>query len=133
MSQFLYPSGYSDEDKAIYDDLFSRGKNLIGSKINAQDEFLLDLSAKITINNLRGYSNNLTPEEITDIKEQYKDNLCGEHNTNPELFKDGKIYLQDGSSFENPFNKTEEECYKERMVDPNSNNLVDPNISIDTV
>jgi len=51
---FIYPETYTDEDKAIYDDMISRGQALIGKKLKKQDEFLLDLSAKITINQMKG-------------------------------------------------------------------------------
>jgi len=50
----IYPDTYSDEDKAIYDDLMSRGEALIGKKLSENERFLLDLSAKITINQLKG-------------------------------------------------------------------------------
>lgn len=69
----VYPEGYNDADKAAYDDLISRGKQLLGSKINPRDSFLLDLSAKITINQWRGYDNNLSREEIDEMKQLHRD------------------------------------------------------------
>ena len=41
---------------------------MIGKKISKEEEYLLDLSAKITINKHKGISNNLTPEEIENIR-----------------------------------------------------------------
>ena len=80
----VYPEGYTDADKAAYDDLISRGRQLLGSKINPKDEFLLDLSAKITINQWRGYDNNLSREEIDDMKQLHKDMMnAGEIKTLP--------------------------------------------------
>jgi len=68
----VYPEGYNDADKAAYDDLITRGRQLLGSKINPKDEFLLDLSAKITINQWRGYDNNLSRSEIDEMKQIHK-------------------------------------------------------------
>ena len=80
----VYPEGYNDADKAAYDDLITRGRQLLGSKINPKDEFLLDLSAKITINQWRGYDNNLSREEIDDMKQMHKDMMnAGEIKTLP--------------------------------------------------
>lgn len=71
-SKVLYPEDYTEEDKAIYDDLISRGQALIGKKLAKCDEFLLDLSAKITINQMKGYRGQITPEEIEAVKALHK-------------------------------------------------------------
>lgn len=71
--KFVYPEGYNDEDKMVYDDLISRGRQLIGIKLQECDEFLLDLSAKITINKWRGYKNDFTDDEIKLMKQTHKD------------------------------------------------------------
>ena len=86
----VYPEGYNDADKAAYDDLISRGRQLLGSKINPKDEFLLDLSAKITINQWRGYDNNLSQEEVNDMKQMHRDMMnAGEiNNLPPDEFYD---------------------------------------------
>jgi hypothetical protein len=65
MSKFIYPEHWDDEDKANYDALIAQGQALIGKKIAKCDEFLLDLSAKMTINKIKGYKSDLTLEEIT--------------------------------------------------------------------
>jgi hypothetical protein len=64
----IYPSHYTEEDIAIYDSLIAQGSTMIGKKISKEEEYLLDLSAKITINKHKGISNNLTPEEIENIR-----------------------------------------------------------------
>lgn len=65
--KLTYPEDYSDEEKAMYDDMISRGQALLGKKLSHKDEFLLDLSAKITINNMRpdGVKNTPTQEEVS--------------------------------------------------------------------
>lgn len=71
--KFVYPEGYNDEDKMVYDDLISRGRQLIGVKLRECDDFLLDLSAKITINNWRGYKNDFSDDQIKLMKQMHKD------------------------------------------------------------
>lgn len=111
-----YPEDYNDADKAAYDDLISRGKQLIGSKINANDEFLLDLSAKITINQWRGYKNDMTDEEIQNIKRVHKESAkLGLIQTPPELFYDGLQRTEDGNVIRHPLDKTAEECNQDKL------------------
>jgi hypothetical protein len=111
-----YPEGYTDEDKAAYDDLISRGRQLIGSKIKPNDEFLLDLSAKITINQWRGYKNDMTDEEIQEIKRVHKETARqGLIETPPELFYDGLQRTEDGNVIRHPLDKTAEECNQDKL------------------
>jgi len=111
-----YPEDYNDADKAAYDDLISRGKQLIGTKIKACDEFLLDLSAKITINQWRGYKNDITDEEIEHIKRLHKETAqSGLIETPPDLFYDGLQRTEDGNVIRHPLDKTAEECNQEKL------------------
>jgi len=111
-----YPEGYNDEDKAAYDDLISRGRQLIGTKIKPNDEFLLDLSAKITINQWRGYKNDITDEEIEHIKRVHKETAqAGLIETPPELFYDGLQRTEDGNVIRHPLDKTPEECNQDKL------------------
>ena len=111
-----YPEGYNDEDKAAYDDLISRGRQLIGTKIKPNDEFLLDLSAKITINQWRGYKNDMTDEEIQEIKRVHKETAqAGLIETPPELFYDGLQRTEDGNVIRHPLDKTAEECNQDKL------------------
>lgn len=77
MNTTIYPEDYNDELKAVYDDLYSRGLQLLGKKIKPQDEFLIDLSVKITINKMRGISNDLSVEEVEEIKKTYMEKMNG--------------------------------------------------------
>jgi hypothetical protein len=97
---FTYPDFYTDEDKALYDDLICRGKLLIGSKIPAQDEFLLDLSAKITINKFKGYESGDTPEEIEERMKIHRS------------YMDVKV-VETPDNLPRPFQKSLEETYEE--------------------
>jgi len=68
LNNTIYPAHYTPQDIAMYDSLIAQGSTMIGKKISKEDEYLLDLSAKITINKHKGISNNLTPEEIENIR-----------------------------------------------------------------
>ena len=105
----VYPEGYNDADKAAYDDLITRGRQLLGSKINPKDEFLLDLSAKITINKWRGYDNNLSREEIDEMKEIHKKMMnAGEiNNLPPDEFYDKLSITEVDEKVENEIVKNE--------------------------
>lgn len=102
-TKITYPSHYDNEDKANYDALISQGQALIGKKLAKCDEFLLDLSAKMTINKIKGYKSDLTEEEIIkqmrDHKEALKDNAIS---TPEKLYEIGQHPLE-----LNPFYKNE--------------------------
>jgi len=111
MPKLVYPEDYTDDDKAMYDDMISRGEALIGKKIAEKDKFLLDLAAKITINKMKGYSNNFTDEEINALKERHKETAsAGIIETPPDIFYQ---MLQNGG---HPLNKPAEEYYKDNMT-----------------
>ena len=121
----IYPVDYTDEDKAIYDDLYSRGTQLLGKKISYNDEFLLDLSAKITINQMKGIDNGLSKEEIDEIKNIHKQNMSGSFETPPELFYDGLMRTSDGKSvIKHPLSVSEEEMFEKYRKPPKD--VVDP-------
>lgn len=91
----VYPEEYTDEDKAIYDDLISRGKLMIGTKVKKVDEFLLDLAAKMTINNLKGYKSDKTCEEILEQMKQHKDAMFDNDIITPEyMYNEGQHPLE---------------------------------------
>lgn len=64
MKQKDYPTYWDDEDRANYIDLITRGQALIGKTLSKNDDFLIDMSATITINQMKGYSSNVSPAEI---------------------------------------------------------------------
>ena len=104
VDKFCYPEDYNDEDKADYDILISQGMNLIGKKIKPDNEFLLHLAAKITINKKKGFTNGLNQDEIDQLKDHHK-NLLNTSNifeTPPDIFYNNMLHLSDGTSFEHP-------------------------------
>lgn len=119
MPKIIYPSNYSDSDKAIYDDLLSRGETLIGKKLSENERFLLDLSAKITINQLRGYDSGYTTDEINDMKKIHKEMAnAGVIETPADKFYDDIIELSDGSTFKHPLSFPAEYYYDKNKEEP---------------
>ena len=119
MPKIIYPEHYSDEDKAIYDDLLSRGETLIGKKLSENERFLLDLSAKITINQLRGYDSGYTTDEINDMKKIHKEMAnAGVIETPSNKFYDDIIELSDGSTFRHPLSYPAEYYYDKNKEEP---------------
>lgn len=115
----IYPEDYTDEDKAIYDDLYSRGSQLLGKKLSYNDEFLLDLSAKITINQMKGINNGLSKEEVDEIRNIHKQNMSGTFETPPELYYEGLMRTSDGKSVvKHPLTITEEEMFDKYRIPP---------------
>ena len=102
MSKIVYPEHYDDEDKANYDALIAQGQALIGKKIAKCDEFLLDLSAKMTINKIKGYKSDLTLEEITEQMKTHKQSLKEVELTTPEgLYEEGQHPLELNPCYDN--------------------------------
>jgi hypothetical protein len=128
----IYPEDYDDEMKAIYDDLYSRGTQLLGKKLSYNDEFLLDLSAKITINQMKGIDNGLTKEEVEEIKNIHKENMSGEFQTPPELFYDGLMRTSDGKSvIPHPLSISEEEVFDKYRKPPKDVEIKEPSEDVD--
>ena len=119
----VYPTNYNDEDKAIYLDLITRGKQLLGTEIGYDEEYLLDLSAKITINQMRGYDNGLSQEEVDEIKKIHKSNMSGTFETPPDMFYDGLIRTEAGD-MPHPLMKQPEEVYYENQKKPDDDDVV---------
>jgi hypothetical protein len=110
MSKIVYPEHYDDEDKANYDALIAQGQALIGKKLPKCDEFLLDLSAKMTINKIKGYKSDLSHEEILQQMKEHKQALKENDITTPEgLYDQGQHQLELNPCYKNqPINQDPE-------------------------
>ena len=132
-SKVIYPDTYSSEDKAIYDDLMSRGECLIGKKLSENERFILDLSAKITINQMKGITSGFTEEEINDMRDLHKKMAqAGTIETPPEKFYDGLIELSDGTVFQNPLSKPAEYYYEQNKKAPDEENREDDDVILES-
>ncbi len=128
----IYPEDYTDEDKGIYDDLYSRGTQLLGKKLSYNDEFLLDLSAKITINQMKGVDNGLSKEEVDEIKNIHKQNMSGTFETPPDLYYDGLMRTSDGKSvIPHPLSVSEEEMFDKYRKPPKDVEIKEPCDNVD--
>jgi len=116
----VYPEHYTEEDIATYDYLISQGMNLIGKKIKPEDSWLLDLSAKITINQQKGLDNGLSKEEVEKLKQMHKKNAqAGVIETPKDYFYDGLIHPTNGDKpYPHPLAKSAEEYNAERLKPP---------------
>lgn len=115
-----YPDDYTDEDKAIYDDLFERGSRMIGKKLNKSDSFLIDLAIKATIFQMKGNKPQFTQEEIDDMKSLHQDfmksGLIVE--TPSDIFYDGMLKNSETDElYPHPLSKSEDEYYKDNLVE----------------
>ena len=115
------PSHYTDEDKALYDDLITRGDSLVGKKLNESETFLLDIAARITINQLRGYKDKcFHDEEIQKMKQIHQEFAkMGIIETPSDMFYDDVIMLSDGTSFKHPLSYPEEYYNELNKTNPN--------------
>lgn len=115
------PSHYTDEDKALYDDLITRGDSLVGKKLNESETFLLDIAARITINQLRGYTDKcFDDEEIQKMKQIHQEFAkMGVIETPSDMFYDDLIMLSDGTTFKHPLSYPEEYYNELNKTNPN--------------
>ena len=119
------PSYYCDEDKAMYDDLINRGDSVIGKKLSENERFLLDIAARVTINQLKGYTDKcFNDDEIKEMKKIHTEYAnAGVINTPSDMFYEDIILLSDGTKFQHPLSYPEE-YYNEINVKPDKE-LVD--------
>jgi hypothetical protein len=129
--QVQYPAHYTDEDKALYDDLIARGDALIGKKLNENERFLLDISARITINQLRNYNEKcFNDEEIEEMRKIHKEYAnAGIIETPSEMFYEDVIMLSDGTSFKHPLTYPEEYYNEMSLKKPDENDKEIVNIT----
>ena len=116
------PSHYTDEDKAMYDDLITRGDAVVGKKLSENETFLLDIAARITINQLRGYTDKCFDHEEIDQMKQIHTEFAnmGIIETPSDMFYDDVIRLNDGSKFRHPLSYPEEYYNELNKTNPNS-------------
>ena len=119
-----HPAHYTDEDKALYDDLISRGDALVGKKLNENERFLLDISARITINQLRGYKDKcFDDEEIQRMKTIHTEYAnAGVIQTPSDMFYEDVIMLSDGTNFKHPLTYPPEYYNEMNLKNPDDDN-----------
>ena len=112
-----YSSDYTDQDKAYYDSLVSQGMNLVGTKIKENEIWLLHIAAKITINEHKGFKNDVTAEEIEITRQNYT-NAVGVFDTPAHLYEGGMIRTECGKIARHPLDFTPEEINSKYINEP---------------
>lgn len=113
----VLPSNWDAEDKIMYEALILQAQPLIGKKVNKRDEFLLDLSAKIAINRIKGYNTDLTEEEIIKQMLSHQQSMRELIVETPEnLYEEGQhpLELNPAPAQEKEKDNTEPEAYNEK-------------------
>jgi hypothetical protein len=113
----VLPSNWDAEDKIMYEALILQAQPLIGKKVNKRDEFLLDLSAKIAINKIKGYNTDLTEEEIIKQMLSHQQSMRELIVETPEnLYEEGQhpLELNPAPAQEKEKDNTEPEAYNEK-------------------
>lgn len=63
----------SDDDIAIYDNLVAMGRLQLGKELAANEEYLLDISAMITLKQIKGMLIDINDPTITELKRIHKE------------------------------------------------------------
>lgn len=123
--QSVLPENWDEQDKIMYEALILQAQPLIGKKVNKRDEFLLDLSAKIAINKIKGYNTDLTEEEIIKQMLSHQQSMRELIVETPEnLYEEGQhpLELNPAPAQEKEKDNTEPEAYNE--IHPLDLNLI---------
>jgi hypothetical protein len=111
MDKINLPDYYTDEDKANYHDMISRGEALLGKQIPHCDKFLLDLSARMTINQIKGYQDEKTDDEVKEQQQKHKEAQKHAHIITPDdLYEEGQHPLELNQSIANKEHDETEEA-----------------------
>lgn len=92
-----HPEWMSDDDIAIYDQMISIGRLQIGKEIPANEEYLLHLSAMITLKQLKGMTLALDSKEVAELKRIHLENFerDGVFETPPNEFYASALALKE--------------------------------------
>ena len=107
----VYDDDWNDLDKAKYDELVILGRQMIGKEIAPANEPLIYMSARMTINQMKGKFTDLTQDELKKIK---RANNRAFNQLVHETPPDNEFYY----SSNNPMNKTDDQLYDITRVKP---------------
>ena len=111
----IFPDEWTEDDKIMYESMITYGKNILGNEIPHDDAFLLDMSARMTINQKKGYKSTYTDDEIKQIKQN-----------NLNAFESGVVfetpYNEWHDSPDNPINWSNEKLNAQYLI-PNDDNV----------
>ena len=118
----VYDEDWDDMDKAKYDELVVLGRQMLGKEIPPANESLIYMSARMTINQMKGKFSDLTQDQLKKIK---RANNRAFNQLVHETPVDNEFYY----SSNNPMNKTDDELYDANRIKPDdiddkSSNLI---------
>lgn len=123
----VYDDDWTEEDIAKYDELVALGQTKIGKDIAPANKFIIEMGAKLTINQMKGKYSTLTNEEIEKVK---RSNLNAYNTPVHETPYNTWYYSPD-----NPINKSDEELYDMTRKKPDDDTIqitdMTSNITID--
>jgi hypothetical protein len=70
-----YPEWLSEDDIAIYDNLVAMGRLQLGKELAQNEEYLLDISAMITLKQMKGMLVDIDDPSIAELKRIHKEHL----------------------------------------------------------
>jgi hypothetical protein len=68
-----HPEWFNDDDVAYYDQMMALGRTQIGKEIGKNEEFLLDMSAIITLKQMKGMIVDIDDPSILELKRIHKE------------------------------------------------------------
>lgn len=68
-----YPEWFNDDDVAYYDQMMALGRAQLGKEIGKNEEFLLDMSAIITLKQMKGMIVDIDDPSIIELKRIHKE------------------------------------------------------------
>ena len=116
----VYPEWYEDQQKEEYLECITLGRAHLGNKMTKTDEYLIELSAKIAINQKYNKTVHISQEELKKLKEINQENLTKTHITPP----DGWYTTE-----QNPLNRP----YVPEILPNDSSNIIDDSKLIESV
>lgn len=91
------PDWATDDDRAIYDQMISIGRLQVGKEIGKNEDYLLHLSAMITLKQLKGMALALDSNEVAELKRIHLENFArdGVFETPPNEFYASALALKE--------------------------------------
>lgn len=120
----VYDDDWDDMDKAKYDELVVLGRQMLGKEIPPANEPLIYMSARMTINQMKGKFTDLSKDELDKIK---RSNNRAFNQLVHETPGDNEFYY----SSNNPINKTDDELYDATRVKPDDYDEITSNVAIE--
>ena len=112
----VFDDDWSEDEIAMYDEMVALCETRIGKDISHSNRFLIEMGAKMTINQMKGKYSDLTTDEIEKIR---RSNLRAYKTPIHDTPTNDWYYSPD-----NPINKTDDELYDMTRVKPDEDDNI---------